>query len=231
MGPSGSGKTYASPTGYESCSLLLTLCSTLLNVLAQRAAASGATVEGNVLTNGSQTSLATFRKLNSYVEQDDALIGSLTVQETLSFAAKLALPKSFPRGHRTGLVNLLIRSFGLQEQRGTLIGTPIRKGISGGQKRRVSVASQLITGPKILFLDELTSGLDSVASYEAVSCVKRFAQANNVGCFPITISLYLLELLCSWLSLQVSINRPRRHINCSISFCFSPPVRHAITAQ
>ena len=112
-----------------------------------------------------------------------------------------------------------------------MIGTPIRKGISGGQKRRVSVASQLITGPKILFLDELTSGLDSVASYKAVACVKRFAQANNVSRFPITISLALLELLCSWLSLQVSISRPRRHINCSISFCFSPPVGHAITAQ
>ena len=197
MGPSGCGKTYASSTGSESCSQLLTLCSTLLNVLAQRAAASGATVEGNVLINGSRTSRATFRKLNSYVEQDDALIGSLTVQETLSFAAKLALPKSFRRGDRTRLVNLLIRSFGLQDQRDTLIGTPVRKGISGGQKRRVSVASHLITGPKILFLDELTSGLDSVASYEAVSCVKRFAQANNVSRFPITIFLYLSELLCS----------------------------------
>ena len=61
-----------------------------------------------------------------------------------------------------------------------MIGTPIRKGISGGQKRRVSVASQLITGPKILFLDELTSGLDSVASYEVVSCVRQLGRKNNL---------------------------------------------------
>jgi len=60
----------------------------------------------------------------------------------------------------------LLDSFGLRGQAETLVGTPIRKGISGGQKRRLSVASQLITGPKIMFLDEPTSGLDSAASWE-----------------------------------------------------------------
>jgi len=52
-------------------------------------------------------------------------------------------------------IEALTTAFGLQEQTNSLIGTPIRKGISGGQKRRVSVASQLITSPKILFLDEV----------------------------------------------------------------------------
>ena len=61
------------------------------------------------------------------------------------------------------------------------MGTPIRKGISGGQKRRVSVASQLITCPKILFLDEPTSGLDSTASYEVMSYAKKLARENNVS--------------------------------------------------
>lgn len=64
------------------------------------------------------------------------------------------------------------------------MGTPIRKGISGGQKRRVSVASQLITCPKILFLDEPTSGLDSTASFEVVSYVKKLAVENNVNLPP-----------------------------------------------
>lgn len=71
MGPSGCGKT------------------TLLNVLAQRAS-HGAELEGSTYVNGAVPGLAAFRKLSCYVEQDDALIGSLTVRETISFAAKLA---------------------------------------------------------------------------------------------------------------------------------------------
>jgi ABC-type multidrug transport system ATPase subunit len=74
----------------------------------------------------------------------------------------------------------LLDSFGLRDQANTLVGTPIRKGISGGQKRRVSVASQLITGPKILFLDEPTSGLDSAASYEVMSFVRDVALEYKV---------------------------------------------------
>lgn len=79
-------------------------------------------------------------------------------------------------------VDGLLDAFGLRSQRDTLIGTPIRKGISGGQKRRVSVASQLITGPKLLFLDEPTSGLDSAASWEVISFIKNIAKRNNVSC-------------------------------------------------
>jgi ABC-type multidrug transport system ATPase subunit len=75
MGPSGCGKT------------------TLLNVLAHRDAATGATVEGLTSINGSVPSLAAFRKISSYVEQEDALIGSLTVRETMHFAARLAHKK------------------------------------------------------------------------------------------------------------------------------------------
>lgn len=75
----------------------------------------------------------------------------------------------------------LLDSFGLRKQQHTIIGTPIRKGISGGQKRRVSVASQLITGPKLLFLDEPTSGLDSAASWEVISFIKNIAKQNNVS--------------------------------------------------
>ena len=57
-----------------------------------------------------------------------------------------------------------------------MIGTPLQKGLSGGQKRRVSVASQLITAPRVLFLDEPTSGLDSTASFEVISYLKSIAK-------------------------------------------------------
>lgn len=162
MGPSGSGKT------------------TLLNILAHRAAMPKASIHQTLCINGAQTSIAGFRKLSSYVEQEDALVGSLTVRETLYFAAQLALPSSISKSERKARIEGLLSAFGLRDQADTLIGTPIRKGVSGGQKRRVSVASQLITSPKILFLDEPTSGLDSAASYEVMRFVRDVAKKYKV---------------------------------------------------
>ncbi|KAJ5773823.1 hypothetical protein N7457_008719 [Penicillium paradoxum] len=162
MGPSGCGKT------------------TLLNVLARRAASAGAKVLGDNYVNDSQIDSRAFRQVTTYVEQEDVLIGSLTVQETLKFAADLSLPSSVSKRERKDRIRTLLEAFGIQNQANTLVGTPIRKGISGGQKRRVSVASQLITNPRILFLDEPTSGLDSTASFEVISYAKELAQANNL---------------------------------------------------
>jgi ABC-type multidrug transport system ATPase subunit len=118
--------------------------------------------------------------MSCFVEQEDALIGSLTVHETLSFASRLASTSSLPKKDRIARIESLLESFGLRAQANALIGTPIRKGISGGQKRRVGVASQLITSPKILFLDEPTSGLDSAASWEVINYLKGVAKRNNV---------------------------------------------------
>ena len=77
--------------------------------------------------------------------------------------------------------NSLLAAFGLQGQANTIVGTPVRKGLSGGQKRRVGIASQLITCPKILFLDEPTSGLDSAASYEVMSYLKEVTRKHRVS--------------------------------------------------
>ncbi|KAJ5655969.1 hypothetical protein N7507_007919 [Penicillium longicatenatum] len=162
MGPSGCGKT------------------TLLNVLARRPATSGAKVTGETYVNGATVESGAFGRMTSYVEQEDALIGSMTVRETLKFAADLSLPSSVSKRQRMERIRTLLEAFGIQKQADSLIGTPIRKGISGGQKRRVSVASQLITCPKILFLDEPTSGLDSTASYEVISYVKQLARESNI---------------------------------------------------
>ncbi|KAK0622985.1 P-loop containing nucleoside triphosphate hydrolase protein [Immersiella caudata] len=161
MGPSGCGKT------------------TLLNVLASRPTGAQ-NVEGEVLVNGSKPSRSAFREMSRFVEQEDALIGSLTVRETLNFASRLASTSSLPKKERVARIDGLLDSFGLREQASALIGTPVRKGISGGQKRRVGVASQLITSPKILFLDEPTSGLDSAASFEVVNYLKGVAKRNHL---------------------------------------------------
>lgn len=88
--------------------------------------------------------------------------------------------RSLPKRERLLRIDSLLESFGLVGQANTLIGTPIRKGISGGQKRRVGVASQLITSPKLLFLDEPTSGLDSAASCEVVRYLRAVARRNNL---------------------------------------------------
>jgi ABC-type multidrug transport system ATPase subunit len=162
MGPSGCGKT------------------TLLNVLAQRKASTKAEVSSVVLINGKIPTDLTFRRLSSYVESDDALIGSLTVKETLYFAAQLSLSGSVVANERIRRINELLQAFGLTNQANTFIGTLLKKGISTGQKRRLSIAAQLISAPKILFLDEPTSGLDSAASFKVMSYMREVAQANNL---------------------------------------------------
>jgi ABC-type multidrug transport system ATPase subunit len=94
---------------------------------------------------------------------------------------KLTRHSSIGKFERIARIEALLSAFGLHGTAHSLIGTPIRKGISGGQKRRVSVASQLITSPKILFLDEPTSGLDSAASYEVINFVRNIAKQHRVG--------------------------------------------------
>ena len=160
LGPSGCGKT------------------TLLNLLSRRQSRS-LNYNGTVLVNGTTLEDSDFRSLTSFVEQEDALIGSLTVRETIDFAGRLS-PSSHNKDHqRLHRVDRLLQAFGLTDQADTLIGTPVRKGISGGQKRRTSLASALITNPSILFLDEPTSGLDSAASYEVISYLRTYARRSN----------------------------------------------------
>lgn len=120
------------------------------------------------------------RSMSSFVEQEDALIGSLTVRETIDFAFRLSPNSANVSGvERRRRVDALLQAFGLTRQAETLIGTPIRKGISGGEKRRTSVAAALITNPSILFLDEPTSGLDSAASFSVVSHLRTYARRHG----------------------------------------------------
>lgn len=157
MGPSGCGKT------------------TLLNCLAQRLVGK---FTGTVTMAGVKVTPAMAKTLTAYVPQEDSLIGALTVRETIDFSACLLL--DLPAAERRQRVDAIIEAFGLSEQAHTLIGTPLRRGVSGGQKRRVSCAAQLITVSKVIWLDEPTSGLDSVAAYEVISVAKRFATTHQL---------------------------------------------------
>lgn len=96
----------------------------------------------------------------AYVTQDDNLIGTLTVRETISYSARLRLPDNMPWEDKRALVESTIVAMGLQDCADTVIGNWHLRGISGGEKRRVSIALEILMRPRLLFLDEPTSGLD-----------------------------------------------------------------------
>lgn len=183
MGPSGCGKTTLlnvlagrQPTTTTTS----TSSNTTTNITskAARAASKGPKATGTVRVNGTAPAPATLRRLSRFVEQEDALIGSLTVRETLSFASRLATRLS-PR-ERAARVDEVLSALGLRNQASTLIGTPVRRGVSGGQRRRAGVGAQLMTCPRVLFLDEPTSGLDSAASLEVVRYLRAVARRDNL---------------------------------------------------
>ena len=92
--------------------------------------------------------------------QDDNLIGTLTVRETISYSARLRLPDKMAWEEKRTLVESTIVEMGLQDCADTVIGNWHLRGISGGEKRRVSIALEILMRPRLLFLDEPTSGLD-----------------------------------------------------------------------
>ncbi|XP_042406855.1 ABC transporter G family member 11-like [Zingiber officinale] len=144
MGPSGSGK------------------STLLDALAGRLAAN-AFLSGAILLNGRKAKLSFGTA--AYVTQDDTLIGTLTVREMISYSARLRLPDKMPREEKRALVEGTIMEMGLQDCADTVIGNWHLRGISGGEKRRVSIGLEILMRPRLLFLDEPTSGLDSASAF------------------------------------------------------------------
>ncbi|KAM7474861.1 hypothetical protein LguiB_022104 [Lonicera macranthoides] len=123
---------------------------------------------GEVLINGHRQSLA--YGTSAYVTQDDTLITTLTVREAVYYSAQLQLPNSMSKSEKKERADTTIREMGLQDCTNTRIGGGWgAKGLSGGQKRRVSICIEILTHPKLLFLDEPTSGLDSAASYYVMS--------------------------------------------------------------
>ena len=105
------------------------------------------------------------RRFATFVPQDDLLTPSLTVHESLAEACLFKMGRSATAADRRARCEELLAQFGLAECRDVLVGHPEgKKGISGGQKRRLSVALELAGRPSLLLLDEPTSGLDSVSA-------------------------------------------------------------------
>lgn len=164
MGPSGSGKT------------------SLLNALAgQVKGGKTSSLTGELSIDGKVAGGA--NQVNglrvAYVRQEDIFYTQMTVRETLLFAARLRLPASVPRAEKERRVDELIEKLALGKAAGTIIGDAKRRGISGGERKRLAIGCELLSDPQLLFLDEPTSGLDAFAAQQVVNSLKRLADSGT----------------------------------------------------
>ncbi|KAJ3213671.1 hypothetical protein HDU67_002592 [Dinochytrium kinnereticum] len=126
------------------------------------------TITGRVTVDGQDLPPSAFKSLTGFVDQDDLLMPTLTVRETLMFSATLRLPESIPIAEKRERVDEILSTLGLSQIADSLVGGGGRRGISGGEKRRVSIGVELVTSPSVLLLDEPTSGLDSFNAFAVV---------------------------------------------------------------
>ncbi|OIW10780.1 hypothetical protein TanjilG_27726 [Lupinus angustifolius] len=157
LGPSGSGKT------------------TLLTALGGRL---GGKISGKITYNNQPFS-GSIKRRTGFVAQDDVLYPHLTVTETLVFTALLRLPNSLTRDEKVQHVERVIAELGLTRCRSSMIGGPLFRGISGGEKKRVSIGQEMLINPSLLLLDEPTSGLDSTTALRILSTIKRLASGGR----------------------------------------------------
>ncbi|KAH9316093.1 hypothetical protein KI387_024720, partial [Taxus chinensis] len=136
--------------------------------------AKNAVQTGKVLVNGRKRKL-TYGSA-AYVTQDDVLLGTLTVRESIYYSANLRLSHKLSREEKKDIVEDTILEMGLQDCADRIIGNWHLRGISGGEKRRLSIALEILMRPRLLFLDEPTSGLDSASAFFVVEALRNLAR-------------------------------------------------------
>ncbi|KAI5408719.1 ABC transporter G family member 31 isoform X2 [Lathyrus oleraceus] len=144
MGSSGAGKT------------------TLMDVLAGRK--TGGYIEGDVKISGYPKVQHTFARIAGYVEQNDIHSPEMTVQESLWFSASLRLPKDVTKEKKQEFVEQVMKLVELESLRNAIVGMPGTSGLSTEQRKRLTIAVELVANPSIIFMDEPTSGLDARAA-------------------------------------------------------------------
>jgi ABC-type multidrug transport system ATPase subunit len=161
MGPSGCGKT------------------SLLNIIAQRQLPDNKAhhITRSVKANNIPMDGGNFGKICAYVMQDDILMDCLTPRESLIFGAKLKLRENEKLIMKR--VEKLIRQFGLEKCADSKIGSVEQKGISGGERKRTSIAYEIISNPPIVIIDEPTTGMDSFTSLVIVKYLKQLAKTGK----------------------------------------------------
>mmetsp|Transcript_12317 Transcript_12317/g.26589 ORF Transcript_12317/g.26589 Transcript_12317/m.26589 type:complete len:1041 (+) Transcript_12317:146-3268(+) len=157
MGPSGAGK------------------STFFNTLTGSAASYG-TITGTVTINGQEgVNLSAYKDVVGFVPQDDIVHEDLTVRENLAFAAYLKLDKKVSGQECQEVADAVVDMLGMRHIAHSIVGSVTKRGISGGQRKRVNIGMELVARPSVCFMDEPTSGLDSTATLEVLSALKSLA--------------------------------------------------------
>ncbi|KAF6101830.1 ATP binding cassette subfamily G member 8 [Phyllostomus discolor] len=140
----------------------------------------GKVKSGHIWINGQPSTPQLVRKCVAHVRQHDQLLPNLTVRETLAFVAQLRLPRAFSQAQRNKRVDDVIAELRLRQCANTRVGNTYVRGVSGGERRRVSIGVQLLWNPGILILDEPTSGLDSFTAHNLVKTLSRLAKGNRL---------------------------------------------------
>ncbi|CAG8956711.1 hypothetical protein HYFRA_00012255 [Hymenoscyphus fraxineus] len=158
MGASGAGKT------------------SFLDILARKN--KRGVVSGDFYVNGEKVNDTEYKNVVGFVDQEDTMLPTLTVHETIMTSALLRLPRDMTRAAKEQRVHEVEKQLGISAIKDSLIGSEEGKGrgISGGEKRRVGIACELVTSPSILFLDEPTSGLDSYNAFNVIECLVTLAK-------------------------------------------------------
>ena len=161
MGASGAGKT------------------SLLNMLCDRISVKGgSTVSGKIMANDTlEVNQDVFGHIGAYVMQDDILFPMFSPRQALTFAARLKLKASIKE--QDDRVEELLKELGLSSVSDTMIGSAMRKSLSGGEKKRTAIGVELITDPSVILLDEPTSGLDSFTALSIVQLLQKQARKGK----------------------------------------------------
>jgi len=170
LGPPGSGK------------------SSLLQMLADRLGASDVNITGDMLFNGLPASKKHHHRDVAFLSQSDEIhIPQLTVRETFRFAVYCQMPQGVPAYIKEQRVDIMLQLMGLANRADTVVGDELLRGVSGGEKRRVSIGVECLTKmPSFIALDEPTTGLDAAAALDLVRFFKSLAASTGA---PIVMAL------------------------------------------